>query len=138
MNIFKKRWPSWLIYFGNYGLRKTWLDKKSRLRGPLDRQHGKRAETLIQSQRQHFYHLLESLSRQFSSKGPLLVRWKILRLFWNKPTADDKLFLLSRENLMQPIHMHLSEKQKTFCLTFFLHFSNLHQILNIFKKRWPS
>ena len=29
------------------------MSKKSRLRGPLDRQHGKRAETLFQSQRQH-------------------------------------------------------------------------------------
>ena len=33
------------MYFGNYGLRKTWLDmsKKSRFRGPFDRQIGKRA-----------------------------------------------------------------------------------------------
>ena len=29
------------------------MSKKSRLRGPLDRQHGKWAETLFQSQRQH-------------------------------------------------------------------------------------
>ena len=63
------------------------------------------------------------------------MRWKILRLFFIKKIVDDKLSLLSRENLMQPIHMHLSEKQETFCLTFFLYFSNLHQILNIFKKK---
>ena len=30
--------------------------KKSRLRSPIDRQHGKRAETLTQSQRQHLYY----------------------------------------------------------------------------------
>ena len=47
------------------------------------------------------------------------MRWKILRLFFIKKIVDDKLSLLSRENLMQPIHMHLSEKQETFCLTFF-------------------
>ena len=29
------------------------MSKKSRLRGPLDRQQGKRAETLIQSKRKH-------------------------------------------------------------------------------------
>ena len=47
------------------------------------------------------------------------MRWKILRLFFIKKIADDKLSLLSRENLMQPIHMHLSEKQETFCFDFF-------------------
>ena len=37
---------------------------------------------------------------------------KVLRLSVNTLTADDKYSLLSRENLMQSIHMHLSEKQK--------------------------
>ena len=32
------------------------ISKKSRLRGSLDRQHGKRAETLTQYQRQPLYH----------------------------------------------------------------------------------
>ena len=27
LTIFKERWPSWFIYFRNYGPRKTWLDK---------------------------------------------------------------------------------------------------------------
>ena len=33
------------------------LFKKSRLRGPFDKQHGKRAETLWKSERQHVYHI---------------------------------------------------------------------------------
>ena len=33
------------------------MSQRSRLRRPLHRQHGKRAETLIQSQRQHLYHI---------------------------------------------------------------------------------
>ena len=33
------------------------MHKKSRFRRPVDRQHGKRVETLIQSQRQHLYHI---------------------------------------------------------------------------------
>ena len=48
------------MYWGNYGLFKTWLHKclkKSRFRRPLDRQRGKRAKTLFQSQRQHLYHI---------------------------------------------------------------------------------
>ena len=31
----------------------------------------------------------------------------------NTLNADDKYSLLNRDNLMQPIHMHLSQKQKT-------------------------
>ena len=31
--------------------------KKSRLKGPFDRQHGKRVQTLLQSDPQHRYHI---------------------------------------------------------------------------------
>ena len=49
---------------------------------------------------------------------------KTLRMFVNILTADDKLFLLNRENLRQPIQMQLYEKQNTFS-QFFSQFSNL-------------
>ena len=39
---------------------------------------------------------------------------KILRLFVNTFTAYDKYCVLNREYLTQPIHMQLSQKQKTF------------------------
>ena len=39
---------------------------------------------------------------------------KILRLFVNAFTADDKYSLLNRDNLMPQIRMILSKKQKTF------------------------
>ena len=39
---------------------------------------------------------------------------KILRLFANTLTVDDKHYLLNRENLTQPIQMQLYQKQKTF------------------------
>ena len=39
---------------------------------------------------------------------------QILRLFGNTLTVNDKHYLLNRDNLTQPIHMQLSEKQKTF------------------------
>ena len=32
--------------------------KKSRFKGPFDRQHGKWVQTLLQSERQHRYHIL--------------------------------------------------------------------------------
>ena len=44
----------------------------------------------------------------------MLVRCKILKLFVNTLTDDDKYSLLYRDNLMQPIQILLSHKQKTF------------------------
>ena len=44
----------------------------------------------------------------------MLVLWKILRLFVNTLTDDDKYCLLYRDNLKQPIQILLSQKQKTF------------------------
>ena len=52
---------------------------------------------------------------------------KILRLFGNTLTVDEKHYLLSRDNLTQAIHIQLSQKQKTF-FQFFLAF--LKSILN--------
>ena len=62
----------------------------------------------------------------------ILVLCKILRLFVNTLTADDKYSLVNRDNLMQPIQILLSQKQKTFseffcaflkCTLNFEHFS---------------
>ena len=33
------------------------MSEKSRLRGPFHKQHGKRAQTLLQSGRRHLYHI---------------------------------------------------------------------------------
>ena len=34
-----------------------YMSKKSRFEGPFDRQHGKRFQTVLQSERQHGYHI---------------------------------------------------------------------------------
>ena len=60
-------------------------------------------------------------------KKCLLVIYKIHRLFVNILTADDKHYLLNRDNLTQPIQMQLSQKQKTFSQFFF---AFLKSILN--------
>ena len=44
----------------------------------------------------------------------LLVIHKILIVFVNTLTADDKHYLLNKDNLTQPIQMQLYQKQKTF------------------------
>ena len=58
---------------------------------------------------------------------------KILRLFFNTLTVNEKHYLLNRDNLPQPIQMQLSEKQKTFsefCFSF------LKSLLNF--KHWTK
>ena len=54
---------------------------------------------------------------------------KILSLFVNALTGDDKDIVLARDNLLQDIQMHLSEKRKIFSQFFFLHFLNLDSVL---------
>ena len=44
----------------------------------------------------------------------LLVISDVLRLFVNTLTADDKYSLISRDNWMQTIQMHFSQKQNVF------------------------
>ena len=51
----------------------------------------------------------------------MLVLCKILRLFVNTLTADDKYSLLSRGKLTQPIQILLSQKENT-CSQFMLSF----------------
>ena len=45
--------------------------------------------------------------------------WKILRLIVNTFTADETCSLLNRDNVTQPVHMQLSQKQKGFSGVFF-------------------
>ena len=56
--------------------------------------------------------------------------YKILRLFVNVLTADEKHYLPSKDNLTQPIQMQVSQKEKKI-LNFFLKFQNLYSILKI-------
>ena len=69
----------------------------------------------------------------YVAKSLLLVIYKILRLFVNKLTADDKHYVLDRDNLREAIQMQVSQKQKIF-YNFFFHFQNL--ILNF--KHFPK
>ena len=95
-----------------------WMSKKSRFRGPFNKQHGKGGQTLSKYERHYFYNINWSMWKQLSWKKSLLVICKGLRLFVNTLTAVGKCFFLNRDNLRQPIQIQLSEKQKNF-LNFF-------------------
>ena len=62
----------------------------------------------------HVQYLLITVKKLHWKKF-LLVIHKILRLFVNTLTLNDKYYLLNRDNFTQPIQMQLSQKQKTFC-----------------------
>ena len=49
----------------------------------------------------------------------MLVLCKMLKLFVNTLTADDKYSLLNKDNLTQPIQILLSQKQNTLLGLFF-------------------
>ena len=63
-----------------------------------------------------------------------LVLGEVLGLFVNILTDDNKYPVEDCENLPLSIQMQLSEIQKNFS-DFFLHFWNLHQMLNILKEK---
>ena len=90
------------------------MSKKSRFRGPFDKQHGKRPQELFRSGSHHLYHIHWSLPIQLNWKKSLLLTWKILGLLVNTLAADEKYPVLNRDNLTIPIEMQLSQKQKTF------------------------
>ena len=98
------------------------MSKKSSFRGPFHKWQGKRAEKLLKSERQHFYHFNWSLWRQFGLNKSLWVICKILWLLVNLLTADDKYCLVNRGNLLQHFEMQLSQKRKTFSEHFFAFF----------------
>ena len=90
------------------------MPKKSRFKGSFEKQHGKCAQTLLKFAWQNLYHIYWLLWRQLTFKKFLLVICKISRLFPNTLSADGKYSLFNRDNLMQPIQMQVSRKQKTF------------------------
>ena len=101
-----------------------YMCKKYRVRLPFQKEYGRRVSVLFKFERQHLYHIYWSTGRQFICKECLLAICKSLRLFVNTMSAVDKYSLPNRDNLMQPIHMQLSQKLKTFC-SFIWHFRTL-------------
>ena len=115
MSIFWKNLTIIANDFLKLQIPKTWSDKclKS-FTVPFKKQHGNRTQTLSKSEQRLIYHNFWSLRRQLSLQKSFLGICKILRLFGNTFTADDKYSLLSGDNLRQPIQMQLSQTQNVF------------------------
>ena len=94
------------------------ISKNSRFRWSFEKHDGKQAQTLLKFQRQNFYDIYWPMWRQLNCKRSLLNICKILRLFVNILSVDDKSSLLNRDDLIQGIQMQLFQKQKTFSQCF--------------------
>ena len=110
------------------------MSKKSRLRKPFDKQHGKCVEPLLKSATQHLYHIDWSIPSQLSRKKSLFLTCQILGLLVNTLAADEKYPVLNRDNLTIPIQMQLSLKQNTFS-QFFTAFLKTKWTLNSLKQK---
>ena len=67
-----------------------------------------------------------------SREKSLFVISKILRTVFNTFTSYENYSLLNRDNLTQPVHMQLSQKQKIFPeFFFFFFFAFFKSILNV-------
>ena len=118
MNIFKKTTTLIANVFTKFWNPKNMvrkISKKCRFTAPFDKQHDKTCSNTVEictAKPLPYWRMtvndIESLLKS------LLVICKILSLFLNIFTADDKYSLLNRENLMRPIQMKLSHKQKRF------------------------
>ena len=138
MNIFEKRDDAHSLFISQaMAMQKTWLDicvKSHTSDYPSKRNMSNWVSTLFNFERQHLYHIYWSTGRQLSSKRSVLVICKSLRMFVNTVSAVDNCFLPNRDNLMTPIHMHLSQKVQTFS-QFFSAFSKCWLNLEHFQKK---
>ena len=88
------------------------------MRGPFDKQHGKHTQALLKSESQQLDPIQLSLPSRWSWKKSLLLTCKILVLLVNTLAGDEKYPVLNRDNLMVPIQMEFSKKQKKISIFF--------------------
>ena len=141
MNIFKKKMTLIADVFEKLRTPKNVVRRMcnlSHFRRSFEEEHGKRVHTLFKNKWQHLYHINITLWSQFSFKKSLLEICKMLRLFFNTLTSDEKHSLLNRDNLTKPIPMQLYQKQKTFPQFFSPTLKSSLNFEHCQNQRWPS
>ena len=84
------------------------MSQKSRFTLPIDKQHGKSAQAMLNATPQNIYHIEGSLQNQLSWKNLLLLIQKILGLLVHTLADDEKFPILNRDSLAILIQMQLS------------------------------
>ena len=110
----------------------TWMSKTTRSRTPFRNQRVHEFQTLSKPARNHHYPIVPRIWDKLSWKKCRLVKFKILRLFVNTLTADDKYSRRCMKNFPQQIQTPLSLKQKTF----FWNFYCISEFYRKFKRLW--
>ena len=105
----------------------TEMSRRSCFRTPFGNQRVNGFQTPLKVARHHDYRFFPWISGKLSWKKTALLWSKMLRLFANSFTADDKYSCRNVQNFRQQLQTLLSEKRKTL-FGFFLHFWNVHQI----------
>ena len=96
----------------------TPLTIQRRLKTLFDSQHVKRFQTLVKPSWEHFYQIFSSLWGEIIWKTSPWFKFGIIGLFANTWTAHYKYPVPDCGNLLFPIQIQLSEKQKSFSLLF--------------------
>ena len=92
----------------------TETSRNSCFRTPFGNQRVKEFQTPLKVARHHYYPFFPWIPGKVSWKKTALVWLKILRLFFNTLTADDKYSCRNMQNFMQQLQTLLSQKRKTF------------------------
>ena len=90
---------------------------------------------MLQSERQYFHYIFLSFWKKIRSRTSFLEVSEILRFFLTIVTPDNKYILSVKASVYRnQFRCNYLTTKKSF-LNFFLHFQDLHKILNAFKKQ---
>ena len=116
-NIWKKRMSVLAYIFRKLLFPKevaTETSRKSCFRTPLGNQCINCFQTTLKDARHHYYPFFPWITGKLSWKKTALLWLKILRLFVNPLTADDKYSCRNTQNFLQQFQTLLAQNRKTF------------------------
>ena len=109
--------------------------KKRRVRTSFDGHHVKGSKTLVKSSWEHFDHIFASLWGEFIRKKCPLLKSKIIGVFVNTHGLPITSILFRFVRICRSQFKSNYVKNKRYFVDFLFHLWNLHQTLNIFKKK---
>ena len=115
----------------------TETSRRSCFRTPFGNQRVNGFQTPLKVATHHYYPFFPWIWGKLSWKKTALLWLKILRLFVNTLTADDKYSFSNMENFLQQVQTLLSEKRKTFS-GFFIEIVKCAKNLQHFEKKDES
>ena len=112
----------------------TETSRRSCFRTPFGNQRVNGFQTPLKEARHHYYPFFPWISGKLRWKKTALLWLKILRLFVNTLTADDKYSFCNMQNFLQQLQTLLSQRRKTLS-GFFIEFLNCSWNSENFEKK---